>query len=1666
MDIQNILDQARQRGLSAIDSIKKSNVSVGFLGQSFIKPVIEPIAKPVVPESLSFTKNLPTKTLTVKPLTQQQQTQTTSSFALPKPSEIIFGEPAKEVNKRFEYNWSKLVGEFENFVKTNVAPAARNYVQTINEAGSEITPLDIALAPADKRKELTTKLGEQQKATVNLESQLALGGLQIFNIPSETFNRTVFQPWYQTNVLLKEREQLLGIKPTQEELRAASLGDLNLSSNTLLNIPFIPITNQMTSEERKRAEENNFKYYLNEVRDTGVALLDADILLGATAIGKNVLERGVAKLTAKTTKEAAEKSFKATPEDLINAVGKGDKEEISKIIKRPLTASEDLQIDLVNDIVKSDLFTNDLRDLRRQTFFEKIQDDLSESAKKLNQLWEERKTKNLQFEKNTAYDKSIDKLRQEAAGNRTLKEKIGDFWLDLRRAYWNDLSFSFETIDRIAKETGNLKRSENPKYFADSLKKTSEQTEIFLENNGFYKSIETAVKEAKELFKKSVDVIDNFGNFLLARRKVTLHDLGIQKLDEAQYKIYLDVYNERKDRYVEATKQFDEFINKLVKRAEEAGILTPEQVKTFLETGDYAPFYRIFNEYTSAPRNRLIKSKKDLGQQSVFRELSFDEGVVKNPLEAAQLMTYSLIDQANRNTYAKKWGELIRRGLLKGSYIIRDASNVIKQQQIKDSLEELNKAREKLTKIIKKTKGAVKQLTKEVNALSRRGIQLSLKSKPGAIDPAEKQKFLEKIKVLSKNREKLVKDLEKLNLKDLELQKDKAYFGYESGTPKPQLQNILDGKVVKKENLLLKLMFKTDSLVKEKAIKYLNKNYGLFFDKMTDRQLLNFFRNTNIEELETFINVAFDLKPKQYDTFIKKLSKLKGKEADVIRELNDAKNAAFENKIVEALYNKETDIIKNFNSLSDDLQKIIKEININKSNIYYNDLFNSLVRKSPEELKGIKKELSKKEPILNNLVDTLIKQQEELDVKTGYAKELKEEAALIDELDANGQPFISWLNNGVREIAVVDKRLAEEFFEINTVTDEKLMNAVTNFLVNATKLWKAGTTTFIPDSRLAQFAKDSSTIPFFFDGEVRNSLINPLLFLKALKEDVVAKSPEYAKFIELGGGGSFNTSLGDSQTLKNFASKVSKEINYSTLSSKTIDALDKAAGFDEITWRFRIYQTIREDLIKKGMDPQEAELEAIWQSNNVLPNYFQTGSASNVLELGLTYSKVKMQSAKVMLEMFKRDPAKATFLIARKVAIPTTVITAWNMLDADRAKVYNDIPEDKKKKNIIIIMPNPINPDGSYKNPITIPVEETIMGYANPFRRASEEAILAGDTQAITAFAREFLSPKSAQSVLEATTGVTVPLESKQAIKDIGSSINPIFRGPFELARNYEFFREKNIVPDDVKLRSAVNQWDEKTSLLAKEIGLQTNVSPMVIDWFIRTYAQGLSKYTQRPLEEAIKAAKNDPELNIETKSPVENLINRFSLEVKPGAKAAQESYEILDKKKQEDADRNFVVKQAMASGDLDKLKSMAPLLTEAQFNQLYTSMQKQAAQVSLNNVQKVLFNSSEPELNRIEKEKPELSGDIAYIKEYKKEVSKLPGLDTRGFDFMPSESKGRGPSLSIKASKIKLPKVSKPRRIRMPKLAAPKKVKVSKPKKIKPLKVARVKPLKRVKRF
>jgi hypothetical protein len=112
------------------------------------------------------------------------------------------------------------------------------------------------------------------------------------------------------------------------------------------------------------------------------------------------------------------------------------------------------------------------------------------------------------------------------------------------------------------------------------------------------------------------------------------------------------------------------------------------------------------------------------------------------------------------------------------------------------------------------------------------------------------------------------------------------------------------------------------------------------------------------------------------------------------------------------------------------------------------------------------------------------------------------------------------------------------------------------------------------------------------------------------------------------------------------------------------------------------------------------------------------------------------------------------------------------------------------------------------------------------------------------------------------------------------------------------------------------------------------------------------------------------------------------------------------------------------------------------------------------------LFNASDSELKRIGKEKPELAGDISFVKNYKEEVSKLPKLDTTGFEFMPSESKGgyRKPSAvkfggGSKGFNLKPLKASKAGRVRMPK---PKKLKIKKAPKPKRIKVKKLKPIKR----
>jgi hypothetical protein len=1681
MDINQLLEQAKQRGLEAINLLRPKPSQPTQIQQPSVTQTPRPttfevfkpqVLTPVFKSVISTPIQTPVSSVpSIKPLISTnlpvQQPKPQTSFELPKPSEILFGDVAKQINRNFEYNWNKLVSETVNMAKTQIAPLAKNYIEATK--GGQVDLATILLEPSpEKRKELTTKLGEQQKAGAQLEAQLALGALQAVNIPSETFNRSVIQPTYQNN-LLNEREKILGIPATQEERNAANLGDLNKSTNTLLNRSLATISPAMTPQEKIKLEENNWNYWLAEVRDTAVSLIDYETLTGLGAIGTAGVQKLTAKTVAETAQKAAEKTIKYTPEDLLTAVAKGDKKEIETIIKRPLTAAEDTQIDFINEIPKSDIFNKELKDLRQQTFFGRIGEGVSDTTKKFNELWENRKVEKIAQENLTEYDRTVRNIREQAAGVRTLKEKLGDGWLDLRRAYWNKRAFSFETLDRIAKESGNLSRKDNPKYFVDAIEKTSERAETFLNTAGFYRALTTAVREAKDILKRSEDVVDNFGNFLEARRRLTLSDLGIQKLDDNAYATYKAIFDERKERYVEATKQFDEFINKLVLKAQEAGILTPEQVKAFLETGDYAPFHRIFNEFTSGPRTSLTKSKQDLARQTVFQKIGFNDGVIKNPLEAAELMTYSVLNQADRNIYASKWGNLIRNGYVKGAYIVRDAKNVIRQAQIKDTLEEVNKAREKLTKTLNRTKDAVRKSVKELNQLNRKGINLALKPNT----PEQNSRFTTRItNVINKNiakRDELIKESEDLFQNILKLKQDG-----ETVLNDTKFINRTNRMLDTREEWVSDLVDIGAINLSKKGKKYM-KDFKGEFPNLKFRK--EYIRQLPREDILDFIYEFYDLPENQLNKLIKKATTNKLKIETVLKEIDDIKKAQVTNTLVNSLVSlPDKDLANMVNKLGKKqtaLGEVVREIKKASDDRFYNSLVNSLIDKTPEELNRIKNKITKKDEVLNSLIDDLLKQQETLDIKTGYAKSLKEESELLDELDRNGQPYISWLNNGVQEIAVVDKRLAEEFFKPNTGLEEDVLKRAVNFFViNPTKYWKAGTTTFIPDSRIRQFVKDAETIGFFFDGEVRNSILNPINFVEAVK-DVTRQTPEYARFVELGGGGSFYKSLGDSQGLQQFARQVNKKINYTNLKdTRRINTFDALAGADEVARRFQIFKAVRDDLVKKGMDPYEAELEAVWQSNNVLPNYFQTGTASDVLELALIYSKIKMQSAKVILRNFKENPLGTSARIVGKIAIPTTIVTTWNMSDGDRAKVYEDVPEDIKKRNIIIVPPFPINPDGTYKTVYKIPVEETLMSFSNPFRRSVEAAFREGNESDFVSFSREFFSPKSGAGVLEATTGISIPTDYKTGVKDIGSSINPIFRGPIELASNYEFFRERNIVTDEVKDRSAINQWDDKTSILAKELSLKTGMSPMVIDWFIRTYAQGISKYSQRPLEEAIKLAKNDPELTTTSKDPIKELQNSltFQSEVKPGTKDVTESYEILNKKKQEDADRNFVVKNAMAEGDIDKLKALAPSLTEAQFNQLYTSMQKQAAQTSLTNTQKVLFNSSETEINKIVKEKPELAADAALVTQYKKEVSDLPKLDTTGFNFLPSKSKGGGGG-GVKVSKGKLPTFKSgggTGRVRIPKpkmatLKAPKALKI---KRIKQPKLAKVKPLKKVKRF
>ncbi len=298
--------------------------------------------------------------------------------------------------------------------------------------------------------------------------------------------------------------------------------------------------------------------------------------------------------------------------------------------------------------------------------------------------------------------------------------------------------------------------------------------------------------------------------------------------------------------------------------------------------------------------------------------------------------------------------------------------------------------------------------------------------------------------------------------------------------------------------------------------------------------------------------------------------------------------------------------------------------------------------------------------------------------------------------------------------------------------------------------------------------------------------------------------------------------------------------------------------------RMRLYEAAKDRALAEGKSMAEAKQLAVWESNNVLPNYLRAGTFVRAFAPALPYFNAKIQGARVMRRSLMDRPVETSAKIATAVIMPTIASVVWNMSDPERRKAYMDMPEDEKNRSLIWVYGDAKKDSrGRYENAFKMPLSAGAAYLGAPFRRAVE-ALFVEDEQKGMAFAKEFMG-----TVPAAMTATFTPLDPKESA--LGTVASPFMAAQvaapsLQTWMNYDLYRDAPIESTEMQQFAPAERAYDWTSGTAKtiardvlpKIGLDT--SPAKVDaWLYYTFG-GAIQYAVAASDAALKAAGEIPE--------------------------------------------------------------------------------------------------------------------------------------------------------------------------------------------------------------
>jgi len=504
----------------------------------------------------------------------------------------------------------------------------------------------------------------------------------------------------------------------------------------------------------------------------------------------------------------------------------------------------------------------------------------------------------------------------------------------------------------------------------------------------------------------------------------------------------------------------------------------------------------------------------------------------------------------------------------------------------------------------------------------------------------------------------------------------------------------------------------------------------------------------------------------------------------------------------------------------------------------------------------------------NELMNTLVEIYESGDINankyiTKVTPEVKTKKVVDDLLDvgsdieitpeSNGRQYIvNFYTNGNPRQMTVDKILYKALDQ--SISDDSI-NTVARAVKNyATNPFKALITGYNPIFAASNIMRDVPTALSFSDNPLTMSKKVPI----AVKE-MLTNGEKYRMFKAM--GGTREGLIGSGKTFTVPTIKETKKAYKLAQKANPIKTIGDINSFTETLPRFSEFLAVFEKTGNPAL--------AVYKSAELTTDFSRHGKLTKLIDNFVPYLNPSVQGIDKFFRSAKSQPIKLAIKGGLAITIPTMILDAINSDDDD----YNEL--SPRERNLYFNIP--FEDKNGDKKFVRIPKSRE-LGVA--FSSIYEWAARAVRGQKVTG---EEISQTIQENFTPADITAPIWTSAQKAWKQI--------KDPEAYETNYW---GGLIVPSSMRKYSPGEQYDISSSGIAKAIGKQFEISPYVIDYFLKSYG-GVAYQFVQPIGADKKYSLLSPLQTKFINDPVfkSAVVNDF--------------YDLLDKSKKEAQDYNKV---------------------------------------------------------------------------------------------------------------------------------------------------------------